>query len=58
VCWCEKTLKKHVYCDNVIIIKKIGVNFLVKGTFKRKPTKKGLLFQEMQYQIIFYQRSF
>jgi hypothetical protein len=45
------TLKEHVYCDNVIIIKKIGVNFLVKGTFKRKPAKKSLLFQEMQYQI-------
>jgi hypothetical protein len=52
------TLKKHVYCDNVIIIKKIEVNSLMKGTFERKPTKKGLLFQEVQYLIFLYQKSF
>jgi hypothetical protein len=34
------TLKKHAYCDNVVIVKTIEVNSLMKGTFERKPTKK------------------
>ncbi len=38
------TLKKHVYHDDLVIITKIEVNFLVKGTFERKPAKKGLMF--------------
>jgi hypothetical protein len=47
------TFKKHVYCDNVVIIKKIEVDFLVKETFERKPTKNGLMFQEVQNLIFF-----
>jgi len=47
------TLKKHVYCDNVIIVKTIEVNSLMKGTFERKPVKKGLMF-EVQHLFFYY----